>query len=109
MSARNAWILTVGIAALAAVMVAQRLHKRWWMVVMWNALGLADMVLVVVTAGRLAVVEPASMRALAVPPLCLLPLWVVPILIGSHIAILIRLWRSEADAFRRTNRLRFRR
>ncbi len=61
----------------------------------WNLLGLADILLVVVTAGRLGVANPASLRALTVLPLSLLPTFLVPIIIASHVVIFARLARSS--------------
>jgi hypothetical protein len=68
--------------------------------VAWNLIGLADILLVVVTAGRLAIADPASMHALTVLPLSLLPTFLVPIIIASHVVIATRLSRSRPDAAR---------
>lgn len=57
----------------------------------WNALGLADILLVVGTAAVLAATDAMSMLALARPPLCLLPTFLVPILIASHVVLFERL------------------
>jgi hypothetical protein len=63
----------------------------------WNLLGLADILLVVATAARLALADPASMRALTVLPLSLLPTFLVPIIIASHVVIVARLARRRGD------------
>jgi len=57
----------------------------------WNLLGLGDLLFVVVTAARLALADPDSMRALLRLPLSLLPTFLVPLLIASHILIAVRL------------------
>jgi hypothetical protein len=57
----------------------------------WNVLGLLDILAVVATAGRLALTEPGSMRALLQLPLSLLLTFVVPIIIVSHLVLLSRL------------------
>lgn len=61
----------------------------------WNLLGFIDILFVVITAGRLAIGDPQSMIVLTKLPLSLLPTFIVPIIIYSHIVIIIRLWRSK--------------
>jgi hypothetical protein len=62
----------------------------------WNVLGLLDILGVVLTAARLALAEPESMRALLRLPLSLLPTFVVPIVIATHVLMLGRLARRPA-------------
>ena len=62
-------------------------------VLAWNVFGLVDIVLVVATATRLGVADPGSMRALLELPLSLLPTFLVPIIIATHIIIFARLAR----------------
>jgi anaerobic selenocysteine-containing dehydrogenase len=50
---------------------------------------------VVVTAASLALTQPDSMRALLQLPLCLLPLFLVPIIIASHVVLFVRLSRRH--------------
>jgi hypothetical protein len=69
----------------------------------WNVVGLLDILGVVLTASRLALADPESMRALLRLPLCLLPTFVVPIVIATHILMLRRLVRA-APARSRTRR-----
>ena len=59
----------------------------------WNAFGFADIVLVVATATRLGLTDPDSMRALFRLPLSLLPTFLVPIIIATHVVIFARLAR----------------
>jgi len=58
---------------------------------LWNTVGLLDILLVVGTAARLGMADPASMRALTRLPLSLLPTFLVPIIIWSHVVIFARL------------------
>jgi hypothetical protein len=65
----------------------------------WNLFGFIDILFVVITAGRFAIADPKSMMALTNLPLSLLPTFIVPIIIYSHIVIFIRLWRSKINGF----------
>jgi hypothetical protein len=63
-------------------------------ILVWNLLGLVDIVFVVLTAARLWAADPESMRALLRLPLSLLPTFLVPIIIATHIIIFARLVRQ---------------
>jgi hypothetical protein len=56
----------------------------------WNWVGLMDLVLAVGTAGWLNLTRPGSMNELAALPLALVPLWIVPILLTSHLVLFRR-------------------
>ena len=66
----------------------------------WNLFGFIDILFVVATAGRLAMADPHSMKELTKLPLSLLPTFLVPFIIYSHIVIVIRLWRSKHHGYR---------
>lgn len=82
------------VAALAFVLVllVPRLEARSGLVALWNTLGFIDLVFVVGTATRLMMAEPASMSALLQLPLSLLPTFLVPVLLASHVILFWRLW-----------------
>jgi hypothetical protein len=60
----------------------------------WNVLGFLDILIVVATAARLGMRDPDSMRALLRLPLSLLPTFLVPLIITSHVVLAIRLARG---------------
>lgn len=82
------------VAALALVLIitgrpdtaARRAFYRGW-----NILGLIDILLVVVNAARLGISDPASMQPLLHLPLSLLPTFLVPVIITSHILLFRRI------------------
>ncbi|MGH7676540.1 MAG: hypothetical protein ACREMV_14835, partial [Gemmatimonadales bacterium] len=57
----------------------------------WNAFGLLDFALVVWTAVSVGRADPAALAVLLRLPLSLLPTFVVPLLIASHVFIFRRL------------------
>jgi hypothetical protein len=76
------------VAVLAAPLVVWRAPRA--VMLAWNVLGLIDIVLVVAVAARLGMADPGSMRELARWPLDLLPLLIVPLIIGTHVVMLAR-------------------
>jgi len=66
---------------------------------LWNVLGMLDILGVVASAMRSALVDPASMRPLVELPLSLLPSFLVPLIIFTHLVLLVRtsprLWRGR--------------
>ena len=88
--------IAVAAGALLLVLLVPELeaHPRW--LFLWNLAGLADILFVVATATRLALADPASMSALLRLPLSLLPTFLVPLIIASHLLIFWRLRRVPA-------------
>ncbi len=64
----------------------------------WNLVAAADLFVAVGTAGWLNLTRPGSMVEITGLPLALIPLWVVPVLLSSHIYLL----RQHACAHRAT-------
>ena len=64
----------------------------------WNIIGLVDIALVVLTAARLNLADPVQMRAFTYLPLSLLPTFLVPLIIATHIVIFVRLARDQTSA-----------
>lgn len=82
-------IVALGVVALLATGVPRRA------LLAWNIFGAVDILLVVVAALRLGLADPAQMAALRAFPLALLPLFVVPVIILTHMMIFARLQRSR--------------
>lgn len=86
----------IAVASLAVVLLLLGSPARTWRRIaymLWNVLGLADILFVVVTAARLAAADPESMAALLRLPLSLLPTFLVPLIIASHVVLGVRLAR----------------
>jgi hypothetical protein len=79
--------ILAGLAALFVWSASRRARLAW------NALGLLDLAMVVVTAQKLAFVDrdPLMRGAFAYFPFPLLPLFVVPLMVLSHLALFSRL------------------
>lgn len=71
---------------------AQKSHKLY---LLWNTLGLIDILFVVFTAGRIGMSSPQSIENLLKLPLSLLPTFIVPIIIFTHMIIFIRLYKKN--------------
>jgi len=86
------------VATLALVVVFAPLAdaSRERAIRIWNVIGLVDIALVVLTAVRLDLTNPLQMRVMTYLPLSLLPTFLVPLLIATHIIIYTRLTRPSA-------------
>ena len=69
--------------------------KRPWLMA-WNTLGFVDIIFVVASAARIGMANPSAMAALLRFPLSLLPTFLVPLIIISHVVIFSRLQRERA-------------
>jgi len=83
--------IVVAVGALGIVLLVPDLLARRGWVMAWNLVGLADILFVVATAARLAMADPASMQPLLRLPLGLLPTFLVPLIIASHVLLFRRL------------------
>ena len=89
----------VAVASLAAVLLlsgSPRNARRRSAYIAWNVFGFADILFVVATAARLGLADPESMAALLRLPLSLLPTFLVPLIIASHVVLGVRLARRGA-------------
>ncbi len=86
----------IAVAALApavALMVGSGGRSGRWVAGIWNLIGLADIIMVVSTAVRLGFDDPRIGATLTSLPHVILPLFVVPVIIASHLLIALRLYR----------------
>jgi len=65
------------------------------LLLLWNALGLADILFVVASAAWHTHADPSSMAAFGRLPLLLLPALLVPVIITSHVVLFTRLRRAD--------------
>ena len=84
-----------GALLVTLVFLPLRSRRDWWAVAIWNLLGLVDILMVVFTGARLALADIDSMVELTAFPLNLLPLFIVPLIISTHVLIFARLRRER--------------
>ncbi|HLE24696.1 MAG TPA: hypothetical protein VI935_03490 [Thermodesulfobacteriota bacterium] len=71
--------------------------KGFRILLIWNVFGLLDILFVIAAAGRLGMADPGSINALTRLPLSLLPTFLVPIIIFTHIIIFVRLVKIRSQ------------
>ena len=86
-------ILVAILALLLIVLISPEQKVAPLLYVIWNTIGLIDIMFVVVTAARIALADPPAMAQLLRAPFALIPLFLVPIVIASHVWIFERLLR----------------
>ena len=86
--------IVIGVLAVALV---SSMHIQFAKTVLlsWNTLGLIDIVFVVSSVLRFGLKDWQSMHALRELPLSLLPTFLVPLIIASHVLIFVRLIRTR--------------
>ena len=90
--------ILVAIFAIVVALVPVAPARRLRLVSIWNVFGFMELGFVVLTAARLSRADPASMRALTHLPLSLLPTFLVPLLLASHLVLFFRLRRAAPAA-----------
>lgn len=86
--------IAVALLALVAALAPWTEPMRRHVISIWNVVGLLDILMVVFTAARLGLADPRSMHALTHLPLSLLPTFIVPLIIATHVVIFLRLRRE---------------
>ncbi|MGH7357739.1 MAG: hypothetical protein ACREJR_02875 [Candidatus Rokuibacteriota bacterium] len=90
-------IVVAGAALLLVLLVRPDTPQGRRAYLVWNVLGLLDIVAVVLTAARLAFRDPASMGALLELPLSLLLTFIVPLVVATHVWMLGRVAPGSAE------------
>lgn len=94
----SAGIGDIAVAVGALFIVCLRpLHTSRGVLMVWNALGLADILFVVATLARLGMTNPAALESFLELPLSFLPTMVVPAIIFSHVILFVRWMRGDSD------------
>lgn len=90
----------IAIAALALPLAFAPLghSTRRRAILIWNTAGLCDLLFVIATAIRLMLADPTAMRAMTELPLSLVPTFLVPLLLATHVIIFLRLSRPTPPA-----------
>ena len=92
--------IIVATAALLVILLTPLVGKSGWLIYfIWNFIGLVDILFVIATATRLTIADPQSMSELLKLPLSLLPTFLVPIIIFTHIIIFIRLHKARRTGY----------
>lgn len=90
--------VVVALLALAVILLPLTPAVRLRAFTIWNVIGLLDILYVVANAGRLALTAPAGMHEFLHLPLSLLPTFLVPLIIATHVIIFIRLNRERGGS-----------
>jgi hypothetical protein len=88
-------VATMALPVALAPLTADTRHRA---VTIWNVVGFVDILLVAVTAARLNLADPAQMWAFRHLPLSLLPTFLVPLIIATHVIIFVRIARTQRAA-----------
>ncbi len=83
--------IIVAAAAIPLMLTGPLTSGRRRLYLIWNVVGLVDILFVVATATRLALADPASMAPLLRLPLSLLITFVVPVVIATHVWLFRRI------------------
>jgi hypothetical protein len=89
------------VAALAVLLLALSGARNWSILIIWNTIGLTDILFVIMMALRLGLEDWRSMHALREFPLSLLPTFLVPLIIVSHVLIFFRAARLKSPPLSR--------
>ena len=85
-------------AATVIILLVPKFRASRRLLLIWNTLGLIDIVFVVSSALRFGLRDWSSMAPLRELPLSLLPTFLVPLIIVSHVLIFVRSNRSDPIA-----------
>ena len=84
----------IGVAVGALVLLLRPTPKR---ILLWNTIGILEILFVVFTVGAQVLSNHESMNAFTALPLSFLPTFIVPLIITSHVVIFLRLRNPGAE------------
>ena len=87
------FVATTAMLILVFVSSKNEISKKIYLA--WNTIGILDILFVVSTAARIGMHSPESIENLLKLPLSLLPTFLVPIIIFTHIIIYVRLFKKS--------------
>lgn len=90
--------ITVAALALPVCLLPMVDATRRRAITIWNVIGFVDILMVLAAAARLGLQEPAQLRALTYLPLSLLPTFLVPLILATHVMLFVRLRRETLPA-----------
>ena len=88
------FIATAAVLILVFISNTNELREKIYLI--WNTFGLVDIIFVVFTAVQIGIHNPGAIENLLRLPLSLLPTFLVPIIIFTHIVIYVRLLSKNA-------------
>ena len=86
----------VALGALLIVFLPLGYERRQRLIYIWNVVGFIDIMLIVGTAIRFNLTDSSQLHALTRLPLSLLPTFLVPLIIATHLVIFTRIARARA-------------
>ena len=84
--------IVVGTLALVVLLIPPSHTAAGRSYLIWNVIGLLDILMVVASAAVHAMRVPESVAALLRLPLSVLPTWLVPLVIASHVLVFVRVF-----------------
>ena len=79
-----------------AILTAPVLMKKKGILLIWNIFGLLDILFVVATAVMINMSDPGQLYELTVLPLSLLPTFIVPLIISTHLFMFVLIRKSRS-------------
>ena len=86
--------IITAVGATGLLLLPDAREGKWLLI--WNIVGLVDIILVVANAARVVLTDPAGFLEFFSLPLGLLPTFIVPLIIVSHLVVFLRLRTKPA-------------
>lgn len=97
----GAWSeIFVALLAAGAALLPLRAGLRRHVIIIWNTVGLMGLLLVALAAARIGLAQPWLLEGFQRLPLSLLPTFIAPLLLATHVIIYVRLLPGTAETAR---------